>query len=155
MQGYYKIQQTKMYLEIPPHSNTFKPKNILYYLLMSYRIITLQDDNLSIEYIQENGFINATKLCRDYKKDFYIWKKEYYDNLYVALQTFCNINNITTYQSLEYMNELFIDPSIGLHLAYWIDYQLGINLCAFLFKMINHSFSCSHSYSQSLSHPDS
>lgn len=116
---------------------------------MSYRIITLQDDILSIEYIEENGFINATKLCRDYKKDFSIWKKEYYDNLYVALQTFCNVNRIESYKSLEYMNDLFVDPSISLHLAYWIDYQLGITLCAFLFNMVNHSFSHSHSHSLS------
>ena len=52
------------------------------------------------------------------------------------------------------MNDLFIDPSISLHLAYWIDYQLGITLCAFLFNMINHSVSrsLSYSHSNSLSH---
>jgi|Laugresbdmm110sn_1035088.scaffolds.fasta_scaffold31795_1 hypothetical protein len=121
---------------------------------MSYKIITLEDKNLKIEYIEENGFINATKLCRDYKKDFSIWKNEYYDNLYVALQSFCNVYHIESYKSLEYMNDLFIDPSISLHLAYWIDYQLGITLCAFLFNMINHSVSrsLSYSHSNSLSH---
>jgi hypothetical protein len=105
---------------------------------MLYKIIQFDSDetHFHLEYIQENGFMNVTKLCNDYKKDFQEWKNTYYNHLYQSLQEFCHSHNIKSYHTIEYKNDVFMDPSIALHLAYWIDSKLGIHVCAFYFGII-------------------
>lgn len=106
---------------------------------MEYTIIVLQDPvhGYEYEFLSDKLFVNISKMCRDHHKDLEIWKKEHYDPLFLALETFAKYHQLVHYQSLEYEKDLFVDPSIAFHVAYWISYTVGISYCSSLLKMIS------------------
>lgn len=106
---------------------------------MDYRIVVLKDIvyNYEYEFIDNILFVNISKMCRDHNKDIELWKKEHYNPLYMALETFANHHKLNHYQSLIYEEDLFVDPSIAFHVAYWISYTVGISYCSTLLKMIS------------------
>lgn len=105
---------------------------------MNSTLIVLQDSiyGFEFEFMADSLFVNISKLCRDHHKDLDEWKKEHYEPLFLALERFAQHHHLKHYQSLIYENDFFIDPSIAFHLAYWIDYTVGISYCSMLFKMI-------------------
>jgi len=106
---------------------------------MNSTLIVLQDPfyGFEFEFIADSLFLNISKLCRDHHKDIEEWKKEHYNILYLTLQDFANHYRLIHYKSLTYEQDLFVDPSIAFHLAYWIDYKVGISYCAMFFKMLS------------------
>lgn len=106
---------------------------------MNSTLLVLEDPiyKFKFEFIAESLFLNISKLCRDHHKDLEEWKKEYYDSLFLALEQFAQHHHLVHYKSFIYENDLFVDPSIAFHLAYWIDSTVGISYCSMLFKMIH------------------
>lgn len=106
---------------------------------MDYTIVLIKDIVYGYEYeiIDNILFVNISKMCRDHHKDIEDWKKEHYGSLFLALETFVKHHKITQYKSLTYQEDLFVDPSIAFHLAYWINYNVGISYCSIILKMIS------------------
>ena len=102
---------------------------------MSYTITSLKDeDYFEMDYIQENGFVNATRLCDFYQKDLGVWKEAHYEELFNALEAFCMDHRLTGYHTLDYKGNMFIDPALAFHLAYWIGPDVGVRFCALFFQ---------------------
>ena len=92
--------------------------------------------NFEVEFMEENGYINVSRLCERYEKKIDDWKNVHYNELYESLQQFCQHNGIQHYQPIEYKGEWFLDPSLALHIGYWIGPSVGIYLCAFYFGIL-------------------
>lgn len=106
---------------------------------MNPTLIILKDPlyGFEFQFMNETFFLNISKLCRDHHKDIEEWKKEHYDSLYSVLEDFAHHYNLVHYKSFIFEKDLYVDPSIAFHLAYWINYSVGITYCAIFFKMFS------------------
>ena len=63
--------------------------------------------------IRQNGYINATKLCKDYKKNFSVWKN-FYEEMMESEGSMINIKDY-----------IYIHPGLLPHLLSWISPKFG------------------------------
>ena len=98
-----------------------KKELIIYDMLNEYKFYVLQ----------ENGFVNVTKICNDYNVNFETWKNEFYEPLhkeYLGLIELCSLQQRDPI--IYYHDSVYLEISLAFHFIYWVSLKLGLGFCA-------------------------
>lgn len=101
--------------------DTCKKELIIYDVLNEYKFYVLQ----------ENGFVNITKICDDFHVNFDTWKTQFYIPLqtgYLELIDLCSLRQRDPI--LIYNGSVYLEISLAFHFIYWVSLKLGLGFCA-------------------------
>lgn len=88
--------------------------------------------NFDVIIMKQNGYINATKLCKDGEKEFFHWKENKTSKEFInALQSQLGISNwvySVAGGKITKIRGTYVHPLLITHIAYWCSTEFAVNI---------------------------